>query len=77
MRTIRKQFGKKKPDDNILIRATSWDGRAKINVLTPKKPTRKQIEETEYFLHQEDDFKAWNEYATYLKKNKIKPVLWK
>jgi len=63
-----KQFGKQLEKDNMVIMATTWDGQCPIQVITPKKPSYDERQETECFLLGElDDHDA---YSNYLKKLK-------
>jgi hypothetical protein len=54
---------------NTEIMATTWDGRNKVKIITPKKPTPRQKRLTRDFLLNElDDHKAYNSYNNKIKR---------
>lgn len=56
-----KKIGKSK--DNIIVEATSWDGKDEVIVITPINPTAKEIKETtDFILHELDDHDAFDNY---------------
>ena len=56
-----KKIGDEK--ENITIKATTWDGKELVKIITPKHPTKEVEEETEDFILGElDDHNAYGEY---------------
>ena len=61
MKKYVKKFGKSK--DNISIKATTFDGKSEVRVVTPRNPTNKIKEETvDFLLGELDDHDAFDEY---------------
>lgn len=66
-----KRFTKKKWEECFQIHATTWDGKEKVLVVTPKKPTENQRKATiEFLLHELDDHSGVDEYLELLKNQK-------
>lgn len=61
-----KKFGIRKGKDNFIVEATTWDGANPVWVMTPKKPTEKEKEDTVDFLSEE----LHNGHTEYFKKLK-------
>ena len=54
-----KRFGKNR--NNIIINATTWDGKYPVKIITPKHPTKKIRDSTVDFLMELDDHDGYDE----------------
>ena len=74
MKEFTKKIGKNRTRFNsIVIKATTWDGKNTVNILTSKNPTKKEKEETiEFLLGELDDHDAHDEYLKQIKKKEVK-----
>ena len=67
MKKYKHQIGKSK--ENLYIEVTTFDGKSSVMVITPKKPTEKQKQETiDFILHELDDHDGYDKYLEELEK---------
>lgn len=61
MKNLIKKIGNQKKDC-FTVEATTWDGKHRVVVVTPKKPTPQEKQDTINFLFELDDHDGYNEY---------------
>jgi len=62
MKTYKKNFVNKLTKEIELIEATTWDGKDKVLITIPKKPTKEQAKEIIEYLLELDDHDGVDEF---------------